>query len=222
MIEVQDLTRVYQIGPHRVTALDHVSFQIKDHESAVIEGPSGSGKSTLMHLLGALDRPTSGTVRVNGEDIFKLDDKNLSIFRNQAIGFVFQFFHLQPYLTARQNVALPLLIAGKKPQEAEAEADRHLLQVGMADRAQHLPGQLSGGEQQRIAIARALINNPDLILADEPTGNLDQDNAAMVLDLLGSIATQGISTIIVTHDPTIGHRFGRVIRLQKSGTLTGR
>jgi len=215
LLDVSNLTKVYQSGNHRLNALDGISFQLPAGHNLVIEGPSGSGKSTLMHLLGGLDQPSKGEIKVDGQNITDLNDKALSLFRNHTIGFVFQFFNLQPYLSARDNVAVPLMIAGQKRSIAHAAADNLLTQVGLKDRIHHLPNQMSGGEQQRVAVARALVTKPKLLLCDEPTGNLDHENAENILQLFESIHKNGVSLVIVTHDRALGERFGNVMRLAK-------
>ncbi len=215
MIEVKSVTRVYQQGSHKFKALDNVSFVIQKGESLAIEGPSGSGKSTLMHLLGGLDTPTSGEILVEGHNLSKFGDKELSQFRNQAIGFVFQTFNLQSYLTAQQNVAVPLLIAGKSYKVAMARAEVLLQRFGMVDRLKYLPKQMSGGEQQRVAVARALANEPNMILADEPTGNLDKDNANTILAMFDEIIKDGTALVVVTHDSAVSKHCKRTIRIEK-------
>jgi putative ABC transport system ATP-binding protein len=215
LLDVSNLTKIYQSGSHRLHALDGISFKLPAGQNLVIEGPSGSGKSTLMHLIGGLDRPSKGEIKVDGQDLTALNDKALSLFRNHTIGFVFQSFNLQPYLSAKDNVAVSLRIGGQKRRTAYDTAENLLTQVGLKDRMNHLPRQLSGGEQQRVAIARALAGRPKLLLCDEPTGNLDYDNAENVLQLFESIHRSGVSLVIVTHDRAIGERFGNVMRLAR-------
>lgn len=218
IIRVQKVSKVYQDGDRLVKALDDVSLSVPEGESVAIVGASGSGKSTLLQLIGGLDAPTSGDITVHGQKLADLSDEALSSFRNKTIGFVFQFFHLQDYLTAQENVALPLQIGGGNGLDAMDRAMEMLKIVGLADRAGHKPKQMSGGEMQRVAIARALVNNPRVILADEPTGNLDKANALGVLDAFDEIARSGVSVVIITHDESIKQRFGRLVRLDK-GTL---
>jgi ABC-type lipoprotein export system ATPase subunit len=201
MIHLSRVTRNY---PGGVTALNNVSLDIAANEFAAITGPSGCGKSTLMHLIGGLDTPTSGEVIVNGLPLHNANDKALTEYRRTTLGFVFQFFNLLPTMTVVENVSLPLLLAGRKQKEARARALDWLQNVSLAHRANHLPHQLSGGEMQRTAIARALVHGPALLLADEPTGNLDSANAAQVIDALQKIASQRVCTmVIVTHSEEI-------------------
>ncbi len=213
-IEVQDLTKVYGEGPARVEVLRGVNFTIAQGERVAIVGPSGSGKSTLLHILGTLDRPTSGEVRHFGENTFTLSDLELSRFRNQKVGFVFQFHHLLPEFNALENVMLPALIAGHPTLEAQRMATKVLEQVGLARRLTHRVGELSGGERQRVAIARALVMRPPLILADEPTGNLDVRTAREVANLLLQINQSYATTlVIVTHNPELASMMERVLGL---------
>ncbi|MFA5134557.1 MAG: ABC transporter ATP-binding protein [Patescibacteria group bacterium] len=219
IIEADKLTRKYQDGDSDVLALNEVTLALPENDSMVIIGTSGSGKTTLLQLLGGLDYPTSGTISVNGQQLNAMSDNELSEFRNKTIGFVFQFFHLQDYLTAKENVALPLLLAGTVQQEAFARAEKLLRQVHMEHRIDHTPKKMSGGEMQRVAIARALANNPKIIMADEPTGNLDKANAENVLELFDEIAKRkGVSVLMITHDESMAHRYEHVLHLDK-GTL---
>ncbi len=215
LIEAVELKKVYAKGKHETLALDTLSFTVANGESLAIVGPSGSGKSTLLQILGGLDSPTSGHVSVVGQRLDALSDRKLAAFRNQTIGFVFQFFNLQSYFTARENVALPLMLAGVRTQAAFARAEVLLERVGLRDRMDHTPAGLSGGEMQRVAVARALINNPKLILADEPTGNLDAENAASVLKLLKDITEDGTSVVVITHDPLVAKAFPKQLKLNK-------
>ncbi len=215
VIEVESVSRLYQNGPDKVSALSEVSFKLPEGESLAIIGTSGSGKSTLLNLLGGLDKPTSGTVVINGQDINQLGDNKLSKFRNKTIGFVFQLFNLHEYMTAAENAALPLLLAGKPYNSSIAKAKDMLGKVGLSDRVSHRPRQLSGGEMQRVAIARALANDPKIILADEPTANLDKANATKVMELFDEIARSGVSLVMITHDETVGKQFKNRIRLNK-------
>jgi putative ABC transport system ATP-binding protein len=216
MIEIQDLTKLYKLGSVEVPALRGVSFSIENGEVVAIMGASGSGKSTLMNILGCLDLPTSGQYLLDGKSIAGMNEDELATIRNQKIGFVFQMFNLLPRITVRRNVELPLTYNGGKPQkEIDQRAETILNAVGLADRMNHRPTELSGGQQQRVAIARALINNPALILADEPTGNLDSHTGAEIMNLLLSLNQEhGLTLVIVTHDPTIAAQTQRVIRLR--------
>lgn len=216
IIEAKELTKKYKDGDSTVVALDGVSLNLPENDSMVIIGTSGSGKSTLLQLLGGLDYPTSGTIIVNGKQLNTMNDNDLSDFRNKTIGFVFQFFHLQEYLTARENVALPLLLMGSDQQEALTRAEDLLRQVHMEHRTTHTPKKMSGGEMQRVAIARAMANSPKIIMADEPTGNLDKANAENVLELFDEIARQnGVSVLMITHDESMADRYQHVFHLDK-------
>ncbi len=213
-VETVGLRKVYGEGSTEVRALDDVSLEFPNGEFAAIMGPSGSGKSTLLHILGALDRPTGGRVVVGGTDLAGLSDRELTLLRRERMGFVFQFFNLIPTLSAEENVLLPVLISGKKPGKYERRLDELLDLVGLTGRRAHRPDELSGGEQQRVAIARALIRFPDIILADEPTGNLDSRTGAEVLDLLKESAARYEQTILmVTHDPRAAAAADRAVFL---------
>lgn len=212
---MSDLTKVYKDGHSKATALNKISFDLDQGESMAIVGSSGSGKTTLLHILGGLDAPSSGEVRVNGELLHKMNDNKLSRFRNQTIGFVFQFFYLQEYLSARDNVAMPLIISNYSRKESLKKADELLERFGLGERKNHFPNEISGGEMQRIAIARALINNPKVLLADEPTGNLDKENAEKVLEVFDEIAQSGVSVVVITHDQEISKRFHKTLVLEK-------
>ena len=216
MIEVQDLTKTYKLGSVEVPALRGVSFDIKRGEVVAIMGQSGSGKSTLMNVLGCLDLPTSGQYLLDGKNIAGLNEDELAQIRNHKIGFIFQQFNLLPRMTVRRNAELPLMYNGGKPQkEIQERAETILKAVGLEERMNHRPTELSGGQQQRVAIARALINEPDLILADEPTGNLDSHTGAEIMQLLlGLNQERQITLVIVTHDPAIAAQTQRVIRLR--------
>ena len=209
MIEIEDLTRVYVMGDERIHALAGVSLDVARGEHLAIIGPSGSGKSTLMNILGGLDRPTSGAYRFENEEVARFDDDQLADFRNRRIGFVFQSFQLLPRLNAVQNVELPMIYAGVEPAERRARAVELLQRVGLGDRLQNRPTQMSGGQQQRVAIARALANRPDLLLADEPTGALDQATGQEVLALFDELNGQGLTLCIVTHDSGVAARARR-------------
>jgi putative ABC transport system ATP-binding protein len=214
-IEAVDVTRGYQLEGVEVPALRGVSVRVDPGEYAAILGPSGSGKSTLMHLLGCLDRPTSGTLRIAGRDVARLSDHELARLRNEMIGFVFQSFHLLARTSALDNVALPLVYRGIPRAEGRRRATAALETVGLAHRVGHRPGQLSGGEQQRVAIARALVGDPQVVLADEPTGNLDTRNGHEVIDLLDRLnAERGVAIVLVTHEPDVAARARRQIHIR--------
>lgn len=213
IVKVEHLSKVYGKGDTAVHALDDVSFSIEQGQFVAIVGPSGSGKSTLLHILGGVDTPTSGKVRIGDTDISKLDETALAIFRRRQIGLIYQFYNLIPILTVEENMTLPLLLDGKKP-------DRQMLHtlvstLGLSDRLNHLPNQLSGGQQQRVSIGRALLNNPALMLADEPTGNLDSENSKEIIALLRRFNREFNQTvIIITHDERIALSADRVISVQ--------
>jgi putative ABC transport system ATP-binding protein len=203
MLELRDITKVYHLGGEEIRALDGVSLDIDGGEFISIIGPSGSGKSTLMHILGCLDSPSSGTIRLDGTEIQNASPRELAQIRNRKIGFVFQFFNLLPKLNVLQNVELPMIYAGMSTRERHDRAMVALKTVGLENRAKHRPSQLSGGQQQRVAIARALVNDPKLIFADEPTGNLDSHTGEMILEMFRTLHRQGRTIILVTHDPEI-------------------
>lgn len=213
VIEIQNIVKHYQIGSVIVKALRTVTIDIKRNEYVAIMGPSGSGKSTLMNLLGCLDTPTSGKYILNGTDVSKMDDDYLAEIRNKEIGFVFQTFNLLPRYTALENVTLPLIYAGVPKIEREQLAIDTLNQVGLGDRMTHKPNELSGGQRQRVAIARALVNRPSIILADEPTGNLDSKTSIDIMGLLDAIHKKGNTVIVVTHEEDIAKHAERIIRL---------
>ena len=213
MISIRDVSRRFSVGDHRVDALCDVDLDVQSGEYLAIMGPSGSGKSTLLHILGLLDRPTSGAYLLDGQDVSGIGEKAQCRVRREKIGFVFQFFHLVPRLTAAQNVELPMVLAGMAPAERRRRVDEALEAFGLADRADHRPDELSGGQRQRVAIARATILKPAVLLADEPTGNLDQTTGAEVLDLLEALWRQGLTLLVVTHNAEIGERAARTIRL---------
>lgn len=216
MLECHDLTRVYREGPQDITVLDGLSLTVNAGERVAIVGSSGSGKTTLLNLLGGLDRPSRGEVRIAGESLLNLGEAALGRFRNRHIGFVYQFHHLLAEFTAVENAALPLIVRGQRKKVAEASALKLLEKVGMASRADHKPGELSGGERQRVAIARALVTDPSLVLMDEPTGNLDQHTAAGILALMDELArTAACAFVIVTHDPAMAAHQDRVMRLDE-------
>ncbi|MDE1668496.1 ABC transporter ATP-binding protein [Nocardia gipuzkoensis] len=214
MLELSGVTKEYRVGGQAVRALDDVGLRIETGEFTSIIGPSGSGKSTLLHLLGALDSPDAGSIRFRGEEIGALDEEQQSAFRRHQVGFVFQFFNLLPTLSAWENVAIPKLLDGTGLRKAKPRALELLDQVGLAERAEHRPAELSGGQMQRVAVARALIMDPPLILADEPTGNLDSKTGAAILELLGDIAGSGSSVVMVTHDMGAVTYCDRVITLR--------
>ncbi len=213
MIEIENVKKIYQMGDIQVPALNGVSFQVDAGEMVAIIGPSGSGKSTLMNIIGCLDTPTSGTYVLDGIDVSKLNDDAQATIRNKKIGFVFQTFNLLPRTPALDQVELPMVYAGAPDRRQRALAA--LEAVGLADRVHHRPNELSGGQQQRVAIARALVNNPSIILADEPTGNLDSKAGAEIMSIFKSLNRErGLTVILVTHDPTIAAQTQRTIRLR--------
>jgi len=209
-IETTDLRKTYRPGRENpVHALDGVDVEIERGERLAVLGPSGSGKSTLLNLVGGLDRPTSGRVLVDGLDLGKLDERELAAYRAVAVGFVFQSFHLRPRFPAWENVALPLVFAGVERRERRRRAFELLDRVGLEKRASHLPGEMSGGEQQRVALARGLVRNPSLLLGDEPTGNLDSETSRQILELLAEVNESGTTLIIVTHDTDLARDYAR-------------
>ncbi len=219
-IKVTGLTKRYMKEGRPVDVLRGVDVIIPQGEMVSIVGQSGAGKSTLLHILGTLDKPTSGTVQFDGQDVFARSSKNLAKFRNEKIGFVFQFHHLLPEFTALENVAMPSLIHRRTQSKANQEASALLERVGLGNRMDHKPGELSGGEQQRVALARALVMKPRLLLADEPTGNLDQDTGQGIHELFQELnASMGISIVIVTHDPRLALRMPRRLRMEEGRLL---
>ncbi|MGB9674003.1 MAG: ABC transporter ATP-binding protein [Anaerolineales bacterium] len=215
ILETLQLTKIYYMGEVAVPALEEVNLSIEKSEFVAIMGPSGSGKSTLLHLLGGLDFPTSGEVILSGNPLSKLNDDQITLLRRQKIGFIFQFYNLLPTLSAAENVALPLIIDGQTRQQYEDKVAQLLELVNLSDRAHHRPDQLSGGQQQRVAIARAFINQPEIVLADEPTGNLDSRSGSAILDLLRKASKEFATTIVmVTHDPRAASYADRVIFLK--------
>lgn len=213
VITLRDITRDFALGTETVKVLKGISLDIKRGEYVALMGPSGSGKSTLMNLLGCLDTPTSGTYTLNGHDVSSLEDNELAEIRNKEIGFVFQTFNLLPRITALQNVALPMIYAGIGQSERMRLAEEALVSVGLSDRMTHRPNQLSGGQRQRVAIARALVNHPSIMLADEPTGNLDSKTSIEIMQLFQKIHEQGNTIIVVTHEEDIADHAHRIIRL---------
>ncbi len=219
MIEAKGLRKVYRNGTRQLEVLKGVDLKAGKGEVLALLGPSGAGKSTLLHLLGGLDMPTAGEVRFGGREIFSLSDSERAKIRNEKIGFVFQFYHLLPEFDAVENVMLPALIAGKARGKARGAAEELIAAVGLADRMRHKPGQLSGGEQQRVAIARALANEPELLLCDEPTGNLDSDTGRNIIELLWELnKRRKMTLIIVTHDAGIAEKARRVVHI-KDGVI---
>jgi putative ABC transport system ATP-binding protein len=215
LIQTQNLTKIYGRGETAVTALDHVNLAVNAGEFLAVMGPSGCGKSTLLHLLGGLDRPTEGQVLIDGHNLTDLNDTRLAELRRRKIGFVFQFFNLIPVLNALENASLPLALDGLSPAKANAQAGEWLTKVGLADRHTHRPDQLSGGQQQRVAVARALVAEPALILADEPTGNLDTRSGDEIAGLLRQVANDwGRAVVMVTHDPRIAAYADRIVFLK--------
>lgn len=214
IIKIEDLKKIYNLGTQQVRALDGVSISIYQNEYVAIMGPSGSGKSTLMNILGCLDTPTSGIYILNGTDVSKMDDSHLAEVRNKEIGFVFQSFNLLPRYSSLENVALPLIYSGIPRSIREEKATQALNNVGLGDRMEHKPSELSGGQRQRVAIARALINTPSIILADEPTGNLDTKTSIDIMKLFEQIYNNGNTVIVVTHEEDIARHARRIIRLR--------
>lgn len=213
MIRLDQVQRVFKVGEQRVRALRDVTLDVAAGEYLSIMGPSGSGKSTLLNILGLLDRPSAGSYQLDGQDVTGLDDEAQARVRREKIGFVFQFFHLVPRLSAAQNIELPMVLAGLAPAWRRQRVERLLRDYGLLDRARHRPEQLSGGQRQRVAIARATVMSPGVLLADEPTGNLDQVTGREVLALLEEANRQGVILIVVTHDQAIGERARRRLRM---------
>jgi len=214
IIVVKDLTRMYQMGTEVVNALRSITMDIKKNEYVALMGPSGSGKSTLMNILGCLDTPSSGEYYLNDQLVSDMSDGELAAIRNKEIGFVFQTFNLLPRLSSLENVALPLVYAGMRRSRRIEVAEHVMEQVGLADRMSHKPNELSGGQRQRVAIARALVNEPSIILADEPTGNLDTKTSLEIMDIFGKIHAMGNTIILVTHEPDISTYAHRVVKLR--------
>ncbi len=214
VIEIEDVTKVYEMGSETIHALRGVSLKIRRNEYLAIMGPSGSGKSTMMNMLGCLDTPSQGKYEFNGKAVASMDDDELATIRNKEIGFVFQTFNLLPRSTSLSNVELPLIYAGLPAEDRREKARRALNNVGLSDRLHHRPNELSGGQRQRVAIARALVNDPSIILADEPTGNLDSKTGNEIMALMEDLYAQGNTIIVVTHEPDIADHARRVVRLR--------
>ena len=213
MIELENIQRIFPVGDQAVHALRDINLHIEAGEYVSIMGPSGSGKSTLLNLLGLLDRPSAGRYLLDGRDVTTLSDRQQAHLRRERIGFVFQFFHLVPRLTAAQNIELPMMLAGLPVDERQQRVRQALAGMGLGDRAGHRPDQLSGGQRQRVAIARATVMQPGLLLADEPTGNLDRASGKDVVEILESLQRRGITLIVVTHDPELGERARRRLHM---------
>lgn len=220
MIELENIEKTYFTGGISTPVLKGVSFHVAPGEYVAIMGPSGSGKTTLMNIMGCLDKPTGGSYRLDGIDTIELDDEKLAKVRNRKIGFIFQLFHLLQRITAFKNVLLPLIYTEHFPPEAAKRAEKALSAVGLADRMHFRPNTLSGGEQQRVAIARALITDPSILLADEPTGNLDSQSGAELLDIFQRLHEQGRTIVVVTHNRTVAERAERILLL-KDGVISG-
>lgn len=214
IIRLENIVKTYYMGSNSLTVLKSISLSIMKNEYVALMGPSGSGKSTLMNILGCLDTPTSGEYHLNGQDVSKMPDDDLADVRNLEIGFVFQQFNLLPRLTAAENVALPLIYAGVSKKERTERAMEALKKVGLSERSHHKPNEMSGGQIQRVAIARALINNPSILLADEPTGNLDSKTGDEVMEIFGKIQSAGNTVILVTHEEEIADYAKRIVRLR--------
>lgn len=220
MIELRNIGRDFQVGDETVHALHGVNLDIPDGDYIALMGPSGSGKSTLLNVIGCLDRPTTGSYVLDGKDVTNLSESELSLIRRHRIGFVFQFFHLVPRLDAAANVELPMIFAGTPRSERKVRVDKALQSVGLAHRKSHKPNQLSGGERQRTAIARSVVMGPSILLADEPTGNLDTHSGNEIIQLIEAMNREGLTIILVTHDPAIGGRAKRRILL-RDGAIVG-
>jgi len=222
MIALRDLWRMYHVGDSDVHALRDIEIEIAKGDYLAVMGPSGSGKSTLLNILGCLDRPTSGSYTFNGRDVESMSDAERTTLRQSEIGFIFQFFHLLPRLTAQGNVELPMLFAGISRSERRRRALNALEAVGLTNRVHHRPDQLSGGQRQRVAIARAVVMDPELLLADEPTGNLDRAAAVEVMELLSAVNADGRTVVLVTHDPEVGARAHSAVRMDDGAIVERR
>jgi putative ABC transport system ATP-binding protein len=220
IIHLDDVSRVYQVGESEVRALDHVSMTIAPGEFVALMGPSGSGKSTLLQVIGCLDSPSSGRYRLDGEAVEALTEDRLADVRQRKMGFVFQSYHLVPRMTAARNVELPMILAGIEPTERRQRVAKALESVGLAGRATHRPDQMSGGERQRVAIARATVMHPRILLADEPTGNLDTHTGREIVAMLETLHRGGLTIVLVTHDPSIGARAQRLLTM-RDGSVVG-
>jgi putative ABC transport system ATP-binding protein len=213
MIQLEHIHRTFQVGEQTVHALNDINLNINKGEYVSIMGPSGSGKSTLLNIIALLDRPSSGRYLLNGQDVVERNDDELAQIRRANIGFVFQFFHVIPRLTAAENVEMPMILAGIDSRERKQRVQKALASVGLQDRIHHKPNQLSGGQLQRVAIARAMIMRPEVVLADEPTGNLDSKSGLEIMELLESLNNQGVTLVMITHDQSLGNRAPRLIRI---------
>jgi len=220
VIHLEGISREFQVGEETVHALKNINLKISDGDYVALMGPSGSGKSTLLNVIGCLDHPNSGSYLLDGKDVTSLDETELSMIRRNRIGFVFQFFHLIPRLDAAGNVELPMIFAGVPGAERRQRVLRALESVGLSHRARHRPNQLSGGERQRTAIARAVVMRPSVLLADEPTGNLDSHSGQEIVELVEKMNREGLTVIVVTHDPNVGQRARRVITLRDGEIVT--
>ncbi|MFX0550088.1 ABC transporter ATP-binding protein [Hathewaya histolytica] len=220
MIEIKGVTKIYKMGKESISVLNNVNLTIEKGDFVAIVGPSGSGKSTLMNLIGCLDKPSCGTIHINGENVSTFKDSKMSKFRNKEVGFVFQSFNLESTLTALENVMLPLMFAGVGTKERKKLAMDALTAVGLEDRIKHKPTEMSGGQRQRVSIARALVNKPNIILADEPTGNLDSKTGETIMKLLGELNSKGYTIIMVTHNIEDAAKARRVIKI-RDGVIEG-
>lgn len=214
IVELIDVDKSYQEGDQIIPILKKINFSVREGEFVAIMGPSGSGKSTMMNLIGCLDKATAGKVLIDDQDVEKMNDDQLAELRLRTIGFVFQTFELLPYETARENVALPLIYAGVPKEERRQRAEAALDMVGLSDRMSFMPNQLSGGQKQRVAIARAMVNNPKILLADEPTGALDSTSGMQVLDLFRDLHENGVTILMITHDPNVAARAERIVEIR--------
>lgn len=213
ILKMTDIIKTYRMGDEEQTVLDHINLDVNEGEFVSVLGPSGSGKTTLMNIIGCLDVPTSGTYFLRENEVINLDEDDLAVVRNQEIGFIFQQFQLLPRLNALQNVELPLIYAGLKEKERKQLAKETLKKVGLSDKLRSYPNQLSGGQQQRVAIARALVTRPTILLADEPTGALDQTTGCQIMDLFGELNAEGRTIIMITHDEAIAKRASRIVKI---------